>query len=320
VASRVRGAVGEGRADRLRTCRPIFVPCDRRPRRHRPDFRLDEYVGAAAARNVALLGITDPQHEEALPGQRLSVVIICIVGRACPFCDRPADSADHADPQWMSRYYLDRDPGVGSFAMSFGGLYPDRAVPLLNQTIRVCQHCNGGWMAVLEDRVKPALIAMSNGEGLIVGPDGQRVLAQWLLKNALVRELATPQGSLLRISTHDQRKLVAKRGIPDGWRVGIAAYEGPGTNLAHTFSGVKQYVGDDGQRGGKAILHTLRFECFVGQVLVHSMLEPPNLAHLLGGPPYVVEIPQLAPVTWPPPATLTPTSMATVREFGPTPA
>jgi hypothetical protein len=175
-------------------------------------------------------------------------------------------------------------------------------------------------MATLEDRVKPALIAMSGGDGLIVGPDGQRVLAQWLLKNAIVRELTTAQGSPLRVSTHDQRKLVARRRIPDGWRVGIAAYEGPGPHLAHTFSGVKQYVSDDGQRGGKAILHTLRFERFVGQVLVHSMLEPPNLANLLGGPPYAVEIPQLEPVTWPPPATLTPASMATVREFGPTPA
>jgi hypothetical protein len=47
-------------------------------------------------------------------------------------------------------------------------------------------------MAVLEDRVKPALIAMSGGDGRIVGPDGQRVLAQWLLKNAVVRELTTP--------------------------------------------------------------------------------------------------------------------------------
>jgi hypothetical protein len=106
--------------------------------------------------------------------------ILCIVARTCPFCDRPADSAEHADPQWMSRYYLDRDTGAGSFTMSFGGLYPDRTVPVLNQTIRVCHRCNGGWMAILEDRVKPALIAMSGGDGLIVGPHGQLVLAQWL--------------------------------------------------------------------------------------------------------------------------------------------
>jgi hypothetical protein len=220
----------------------------------------------------------------------------------------------------MSRYYLDREAGTGSFTMSFGGLYPDRTVPVLNQTVRVCRHCNGGWMAVLEGQVKPALIAMSGGDGLVIGPDGQRVLAWWLLKNALVRELTTPQDSPLRVSTHDQRKLVAAGAIPEGWKVGVGAYEGPGPHLTHTFSRVKQYVGDDGQPAGKVLLHTLQFECFVGQVLLHSMLQPPELVHLLGGQQYAVEIPKRVPVTWPPPATLTPAWMATVREFGPAPA
>ena len=54
------------------------------------------------------------QHNEARAVSR-PVVDTCIVARARPFCDRPADSAEHADPQWMSRYYLDRDPGGRPF-------------------------------------------------------------------------------------------------------------------------------------------------------------------------------------------------------------
>ncbi|MDA8284342.1 MAG: hypothetical protein M0Z42_13850, partial [Actinomycetota bacterium] len=159
--------------------------------------------------------------------------------RTCPFCDRPADTAEHVDPQWISRHYLERDVKPGTFTMSFGDLYPPRTVPLLNQTIRVCSWCNGGWMATLEARVKPALLHMKNGEGLVIGPDGQRALAHWLLKSAVVRELVMPQASPLRVSTPDQRRLVAAGIIPVGWRIAIAAYEGPGPSLAHTFSGIK---------------------------------------------------------------------------------
>jgi len=201
--------------------------------------------------------------------------------------------------------------------MSFGGLYPSRTVPRLNQTIRVCHGCNGGWMARLESRVKPALVAMKDGERLGIGPEGQRVLTLWLLKNALVRELVTPQRSPFRISSHDQRTQVAVGTIPAGWRVALAAYEGPGPNLAHTFSRVRQYVDEDGNARGKVILHTVRFECFVAQVLLHSMPEPPELINLLGGPQYAVEIPRNESVAWPPPAVLTSRWMETVQQFGP---
>lgn len=202
--------------------------------------------------------------------------------------------------------------------MNFGGLYPERTVPILNQTIHVCRRCNGGWMATLEDRVKPALLAMSAGEGLVIGPAGQRVLAQWLLKNAIARELATPSGSPSRVSTQDQRELVAAGVIPTGWRVAIGGYEGPGSNLVHAFSRAKQLVGDDGQTRGTVILHTLRFECFVAQVLLHSMPQPPDLIHLLGGSQYAVDIPQPSPVVWPPPVVLNAEWMLTVQDFGPT--
>jgi len=240
------------------------------------------------------------------------------VPRTCPFCSRPPDTAEHVDPQWISRHYLERDEKPGTFTMTFGDLYSPRTVPILNQTIRVCGSCNGGWMATLEARVKPALLRMKkDGEGLIIGPDGQRALAHWLLKNAVVRELVTPQGSPFRVSTADQRRQVAAGVVPAGWRVAIAGYEGPGPNLAHTFSGVKQHVDDAGIPLGRIVLHTVRFECFVAQVLVHSLPESPQLANLLGGSHYAVEIPGPEPVVWPPPAVLGPEWMDTVQHFGP---
>lgn len=239
------------------------------------------------------------------------------MARHCPFCARPADTDEHVDPQWISRFYLERDSQPGNFTMSFGGLYPPRTVPLLNQTVRVCGSCNQGWMARLEDCVKPALLRMKDGGGLVIGPDGQRALTQWLLKNAVVRELMTPQGSPFRVSTPDQRQQVAAGTLPAGWRVALAAYEGPGPHLAYSFSNVKEHVDEAGRRLGRVVLHTLRFECLVSQVLVHSLAEPPELANLLGGAPYAVEIPGEADVVWPPTAILGPEWMEIVQKFGP---
>jgi hypothetical protein len=200
--------------------------------------------------------------------------------------------------------------------MSFGDLYALRTVPVLNQTVKVCGNCNGGWMARLEDQVRLPLLAMKGGEGLIIGPDGQRVLTKWLLKNALVRELVTPQDSPFRVSTQEQRRQVARDGIPAGWRVAIGGYEGPGPHLLHKFSRVRQLVDDHGRGQGRVILHTLRFECFVAQVLIHSQEDSPELLHLLGGPRFAIEIPKEQRVVWPPPAVLGPEWMEIVGEFG----
>jgi hypothetical protein len=240
-----------------------------------------------------------------------------LVPRTCPFCGQPADTVEHVDPEWISRHYLERDASPGTFTMSFGDLYAPRTVPRLNQTVHLCGSCNSGWMAALEYRVKPALLRMKDGEGLIIGPDGQRAMRHWLLKNAVVRELVTPQCSPLRVSTPEQRRQVAAGVVPAGWRIAIAGYEGPGHNLAYIFSSVKQHVGDTGSPLGRIVLHTLRFECFVAQVLVHSLTEPPLLTNLLGGPHYAVEIPGPEPVVWPPSALLGPAWMETVQQFAP---
>jgi hypothetical protein len=239
------------------------------------------------------------------------------VARTCPFCERPADTVEHVDPRWISRHYLDSDTSPGTFTMSFGELYTSRTVPVLNQTVKVCGTCNSGWMARLEDQVRLPLLKMKSGEGLIIGPDGQRLLTKWLLKNALVRELVTPGDSPFRVSTPEQRGQVARDEIPAGWRVAIGGYEGPGPHLHHKFSRVKQLVDDRGSQQGRVILHTLRFECFVAQVLIHSQADSPELLHLLGGPQFAIEIPQELPVAWPLPAVLGPEWMEIVEDFGP---
>lgn len=199
--------------------------------------------------------------------------------------------------------------------MGFGGLYPERTAKKLNQTVRVCHVCNNGWMSALEGRFKPALISMSEGNPLEIGPEGQKTIAMWLTKSALVAEFVTPQESPLRVSTRDQRLQVASGKLPSGWRVAIGAYEGSSSQLEHHFSNVKQVVSDNGQGLGYIILHTFRLECFVGQVLIHSMSSDPDLEHLLGGPIFALEIPQRESVFWPPSGILNAETMKTVSQL-----
>lgn len=158
------------------------------------------------------------------------------------------------------------------------------ASPKSASKIGAVTRCCASISIALEDRVKPALLRMKDGEGLTIGPDGQRALLHWLLKNAVVHEFVMPQGSPFRVSTAEQRRQVAAGVVSAGWRIAVAGYEGPGPNLAHTLSGVKQQIDDSGLPVGGIVLHTFRFECFVAQVLLHSLPEPPELAKLLGGP------------------------------------
>ena len=238
------------------------------------------------------------------------------MARRCPFCDNPADSAEHVDPLWITRMYLEADSSPGTFTVSFGDLYPDRTAKTLNQTVRVCSSCNSGWMAQLEAKAKPALVALRSGEPLRIGPQGQEVLASWLMKSAIVREFVMPASSPFRVSTMEQRSLVRAGKIPEGWQVAIGAYEGTGPQLTYRFSTVKRYVSNDGVAGGSVVLHTTRFECFVGQVLLHSMVERPVLRDLLGGSGYSIVIPQTTPVEWPPSAVFTADSLEIVCDFG----
>ena len=240
------------------------------------------------------------------------------MARICPFCPNIADSDEHGTAQWITERFLARDKGLGNFTMSFGDLYPERTAKTLNQKIQVCRECNNGWMSSLEGRIKPALVAMSEGSTLHIGLDGQKTIARWLVKSCITAELTTPKQSLIRVSTRDQRYEIGKGRTPAGWRVAIGAYEGEGANLEHRFSNVKQLISDTGESLGYVILHTIRFERFVGQVLIHSMSTIPHLVELLGGSEFGIEIPQREIIFWPPPAILNEQRFGIVSSLGST--
>ncbi len=238
--------------------------------------------------------------------------------RRCPFCPRNANTAEHVNPNWLSQMYRQRN-GPGTFTMRFGGLYPERTVKnRFNQTVRVCLACNTGWMARLEARAKPALTAMANGERIMMGVAGQWVLTRWLMKQAVMQEFVLPPSSELRISNASQRHLIKSGGIPEGWLVAIAGFEGDShLGVEHTIGRPKVRVADDGTTVGHVALHTFQFECFVGQVLLHSCAEVPVVQNFLGGPQYAAELLTRPLLRWPSTQTLRPEWMDTIKNFVP---
>ena len=151
-----------------------------------------------------------------------------------------------------------------------------------------------------------------------MGIAGQWTLTRWLLKQAIVQEFVIPQTSELRISTTAQRRTIKSGGIPEGWRMAIGAFEGVASlGVQHRIGRAKIHIDDVGTLLGRCALHTFRFECFVGQVLVHSCIEPPRVQQLLGGPGFAEELLAEPLLFWPPRATFSPDSIQTVEEFQP---
>ena len=128
--------------------------------------------------------------------------------RRCIFCGDPANSREHAIPEWLSKRMDIRELGFhpGHFSADDGL----ELRPLIKcehlKTKQVCKRCNNGWMADLEGWAQARL-------GFFVqptlGPEDfvqiellrsePKQLIRWLLKTAAIIELALPRGEMAKI-------------------------------------------------------------------------------------------------------------------------
>jgi len=69
----------------------------------------------------------------------------------------------------------------------------------------VCASCNNGWMSDLEGRAKPMLETMLEGRGRALHQEGQRTLAAWALKTAIMVDTSTAPSDLSYPSTTNWR-------------------------------------------------------------------------------------------------------------------
>lgn len=113
--------------------------------------------------------------------------------RTCLFCGGAGSSREHIIAQWIGRA-LDLPPVPGvDFVYLHRSENPEAGIPVREKqaerpayfTRAFCRGCNGGWMARLEQRVRPVLEPLLLGRHRTLSNDDQRLLAMWAMKTIL---------------------------------------------------------------------------------------------------------------------------------------
>jgi hypothetical protein len=154
------------------------------------------------------------------------------MARQCAFCGSTEKiSREHVWPRWASGHLAGDD--TFTFYRHFVGdgfalQEPERwAHKPFDLTVKaVCGSCNNGWMAQLESDAKEALFSSAfAGRGRVLHRGGQRTLAAWALKTAMVVEQTN--ASARRGIPYAEYSQLRTRGEPsDRVRVWVASYSG----------------------------------------------------------------------------------------------
>lgn len=98
----------------------------------------------------------------------------------------------------------------------------------------VCRSCNNGWMALIEERAQPLLWTMLHGRGRALHQGGQRDLATWALKTALMAQYTTSAGD--RVFPAEVHDFLYERGEPPmAMRIWMANYTGSNPGVLHLY-------------------------------------------------------------------------------------
>ena len=152
----------------------------------------------------------------------------------CVFCGSTNLNHEHVFSKWTHRFLAPRKPGR---ARSFVGTqFADRVI---GQEIKlpgqvrdwqvkcVCggRHhtCNNGWMREIENRARPVLIPLIEGDEHRLYPPQQKIIATWAILKAIVGEYG---GRHVVNVHHKQRKYLKTHSLPpkNGWGVWIGSY------------------------------------------------------------------------------------------------
>jgi hypothetical protein len=126
--------------------------------------------------------------------------------RLCAFCSMQEVSREHVFARWLRHALPEQLPERGQNRMRVfwpGSSHhkmlelPMRTIsePFTETRVRwVCRSCNNGWMARLEEEVKPLLTALIRGQEADLGAKDLRLIAAWATKTTMMHEF-TDAGS-----------------------------------------------------------------------------------------------------------------------------
>lgn len=178
-----------------------------------------------------------------------SCVTPSVSRRQCVFCGRRPGSKEHVWPLWLGKVLptvpaSHRTEHIHSRGDQVWRVHPGAAVAKVSK--RVCHDCNTGWMARLEERAKPILTPRIQGQGGLVEPHEQELIALWALKTIIAA--GTAQGADA-VPEEIARSLHVHQGLrlPDGvqaWLAGIG-----GTDVMLFYSAVRESMLSDWEFG-----------------------------------------------------------------------
>lgn len=126
--------------------------------------------------------------------------------RRCVFCRHPAGSKEHALPAWLTRTMrVESEPSQPGLISAAKGVEPQGNPRATGKLITkgVCKNCNNGWMADLEDAVRPLLGTLASQDILTFDREALEPLSQklplltrWLMKTAVTLGMVAPRGDL----------------------------------------------------------------------------------------------------------------------------
>jgi len=155
------------------------------------------------------------------------------MARQCAFCGSTGNlSKEHVWPKWAAEHLSGNDDTFTVYRQFEGDGF-ERQDPQrwdhkpFDLTVKaVCKPCNNGWMASLEVTAKNALFESAfAGRGRLLHGVGQRTLAAWALKTAMMVEQTNAEA--MRGIPRAEYAHLYERGEPSAQvRVWVASYVG----------------------------------------------------------------------------------------------
>jgi hypothetical protein len=108
---------------------------------------------------------------------------------------------------------------------------------------RVCADCNSGWMSDLEIRAQPLLTPIFQGRGREIHQEGQRRLAAWAFKTAVMLEDTHPDART--ITEAERAALFDRHEAPSDCQIWIGAYNGTALNTYYKNDRLEGDSGDN---------------------------------------------------------------------------
>lgn len=89
----------------------------------------------------------------------------------------------------------------------------------------VCSDCNSGWMSRLQERAKPLLIPLFNGEACSIDQRAQSVIAGWIAMATTTGEHISDDTKRVSIPQSDREHLLTTQTPSNDWCIWIGRFE-----------------------------------------------------------------------------------------------